>query len=77
MSSKQTGEVRWYVENLKYGFIIPDVPMPDGKDLFMHKKNIIGDVIPQKKQRVEFTLGTGRDGGFAATDVVVLDEVVA
>lgn len=60
MSDKQTGTVKWFNESKGFGFIQKE----DGKDLFVHFSQIMGDGFKTLKdgQQVRFKEGEGRKG---------------
>jgi cold shock protein len=60
MSEKQTGTVKWFNDEKGYGFIARD----NGKDLFVHFSNILGDGRRSlaEGQKVAFLEGQGKKG---------------
>ncbi len=65
IGTKCTGIVKWFNEQKGYGFI----EQTNGRDLFVHYKEIRGKLNPGDK--VEYILGEGRKGP-AATKVRVI-----
>jgi cold shock protein len=57
MSEKQTGTVKWFNDEKGYGFIARD----NGKDLFVHFSNILGEGRRSlaEGQKVAFLEGQG------------------
>jgi cold shock protein len=70
-----TGVVKWFSDEKGYGFIVQD---GGGPDVFVHFKAIRRDKGDTgfrtlvEDQRVEFTIGDGRNNRLAADDVVKL-----
>lgn len=62
---KEVGTVKWFNEEKGYGFI----ERPDGKDLFVHYKEIRGKLSPGDK--VEYELGQGTKGPCACKVKVI------
>jgi CspA family cold shock protein len=60
MSDKKKGTVKWFNEAKGFGFIQKE----DGKDLFIHFSQIMGDGFKTLKdgQEVFFSEGDGRKG---------------
>jgi len=60
MSEKQTGTVKWFNDEKGYGFIARD----NGKDLFVHFSNILGEGRRSlaEGQKVVFLEGQGKKG---------------
>jgi len=60
MSEKQTGTVKWFNDEKGYGFIARD----NGKDLFVHFSNILGEGRRSltEGQKVAFLEGQGKKG---------------
>lgn len=55
----KTGKVKWFNTQKGYGFIITD----DGKDLFVHFKDVEGGVNALKdNDTVEYETGEGKKG---------------
>jgi len=75
MRDKPTGRVKWFTDELGYGFIAPD---DGGDDLFVHHSNILmpGRRTLESGWLVEFEVGEGRRGP-QAQNVVRLAEVAA
>jgi len=69
MTEKLTGTIKFWNERRGYGFI----RMEDGRELFAHDSQLIGEFVPNKDDKVEFAIGTGRDGRPAAQQIVILD----
>jgi len=65
-----TATVKFYRDDKKYGFLIPDDPQRG--ELFFHISALTNDVVPKQDDRVEYTLGKARNGKLAATSVKVL-----
>ncbi len=59
---RMRGEVKWFNSRKGYGFIL----LPDGKELFVHYREIRGQGPGRRSlrdgQRVEFGIGQGRKG---------------
>jgi len=72
MSERETGTVKWFDERKGYGFIDRDA----GGDIFVHYSQITGAGFRnlQEGDRVEFTVGQGRQGP-AAENVQKIDLV--
>jgi cold shock protein len=72
MSERETGTVKWFDERKGYGFIDRDA----GGDIFVHYSQITGAGFRnlQEGDRVEFTVGQGRQGP-AAENVQTIDLV--
>jgi CspA family cold shock protein len=60
MSERETGTVKWFDDRKGYGFIDRD----NGDDIFVHHTQIEGTGFRtlQEGERVEFTVGQGRQG---------------
>jgi CspA family cold shock protein len=60
MSEKLTGTVKWFNDEKGYGFIARD----NGKDLFVHFSNILGEGRRSltEGQKVSFLEGQGKKG---------------
>ncbi len=67
-----TGVVKWFKPTIGYGFIVSD---EGGKDVFVHISAVerAGLQSLNEGQKVEYELVPGRDGKFAAENLVVLD----
>jgi len=65
--NKETGTVKWFNEQMGYGFISPE---SGDKDLFVHHSSIVseGDRALNEGDRVEYTVTQGEKGP-AAGDV--------
>ena len=64
---RESGTVKWFDATKGFGFIVRD----NGQDLFVHFSKIQGDGyrVLEEGQRVEFSVGEGRNGP-VAEDVV-------
>ena len=71
MSEKIRGFVKWFNERLGYGFI----EQPNGRDLFVHYKEIRGKL--GQGDTVEYLLGTGKEGNPVATKVRIIEKYKA
>ncbi len=69
MTEKLTGTIKFWNERRGYGFI----RMDDGREIFAHDSQLTGEWMPNKDDKVEFIMGTGRDGRPAAERIVILD----
>lgn len=58
---KQTGVVKWYDPEKRFGFIAPD---DGGKDIFVHQSNLIAFTITEG-DRVSFKVQEGDKGLYA------------
>lgn len=60
MSTKQTGTVKWFNDDKGFGFI----ERPNGKDLFVHFRSILGEgrKTLHEGQEVSFTEIEGQKG---------------
>lgn len=68
---RQTGYVKWFDDQKKYGFIRRD----NDSDVFVHSSSIKREPPTLKEyERVEFTVVPGKKGP-EARDVVVLAEI--
>lgn len=72
MSEREKGTVKWFDERKGYGFINRDA----GGDIFVHFSQITGEGFRnlQEGDRVEFSVGQGRQGP-AAEDVRKIEAV--
>ena len=74
---KNTGTVKFFNAFKGYGFIIPDEPLSNGKDVFIHHSEIIAEnndfANLNKNDEVEFELHE-TDRGYEARKVVVTKE---
>ena len=63
-----TGLVKWFNDASGYGFIVPD---EGGKDLWVHRRSIVGDVRTTltEGERVDFE---PREGGMGPEAINVL-----
>jgi len=71
---KMTGTVKWWRLRKGYGFIIPDEPQPDDKDIFVHNSNILRPPNSGKEgltagSQVEFDIEFNDDGKPRAVNV--------
>ena len=66
-NEKIHGIVKWFNERLGYGFI----EQPNGRDLFVHYKEVRGKL--RQGDKVEYSLGEGRQGKPVATQVKVVE----
>lgn len=71
---RKRGKVKWFNDAKGYGFIVQD---DGGEDVFVHFKGIrkiAGESFRSLTEgaAVEFTIVPGREGRFAAEDVVKL-----
>lgn len=66
-----SGRVKWYSEEKKYGFLLPD----DGsEDVFVHERSLLGLVALPKGTRVTYDLEPDRrTGRIRAANVRLLD----
>lgn len=58
MSEMQQGTVKWFNDTKGFGFILQE----NGKDLFVHRSNVVGEGSLQEGQTVKFSVGQGRKG---------------
>ncbi len=67
-----TGVVKWFNASKGFGFIQPD---DGGKDVFVHISSVerAGLTGLNEGQKVQYEVVPGRDGKFAAENLVVLD----
>ncbi len=67
-----TGVVKWFNPAKGFGFIVPD---EGGNDVFVHVSTVqrAGLQSLNEGQKVEYEVVPGRDGKFAADNLVVLD----
>lgn len=66
MTDRQTGTVKFYHSDKAWGFLRRD----DGTEIFVHKRNIQGNVDLIAGQKVTFTTeATKKGNGMAAVDV--------
>jgi CspA family cold shock protein len=65
-----TGTVKFFRDDKGWGFIIPD---EGPREVFFHSGSLLQkNRWPAGDDRVEFAIGTGRDGRVAARDVRIL-----
>lgn len=64
---RHTGVVKWYNEAKGFGFI----EQPNGRDLFVHYKEVRGKL--NQGEKVEYSIGQGSKGP-CATNVRVLKD---
>ncbi len=66
-----TGIVKWFNPTKGFGFIVPD---EGGNDVFVHVSTVkrAGLQSLNEGQKVEYELVPGRDGKFAAENLVVV-----
>jgi CspA family cold shock protein len=57
-SERQTGTVKWYNSAKGYGFI----PSQSGPDVFVHLRAIVGGIILQEGQIVDYVESAGQKG---------------
>ncbi len=69
MAERKEGSVKWFNSSKGFGFI----QQPNGDDVFVHFKAIIGDGYKslEEDDKVEFTITQG-DKGLQAADVRVI-----
>ncbi len=67
-----TGIVKWFNPTKGFGFIVPD---EGGKDVFVHVSAIESAGLHNlsEGQKVQYEVVPGRDGKFAAENLVVVD----
>jgi cold shock CspA family protein len=71
----ETGVVRVFLLNRRYGFITLDEARHDGcRDVFFHRGTTAPGVDPTRGDRVSFTIGRSRDGRPRAEDVRILND---
>ena len=67
--ARLTGKVKWYNPNKAFGFITPDVPKPDGTDIFVHVSGVESNSPLEEGQAVSFEIGQDRNGRDNAVNV--------
>jgi CspA family cold shock protein len=74
----ETGTVKWFKDSRGFGFIVPDRPRPDGRDVFTHYSgiNMEGHRTLRQGQRVRFEVGLSPDRRPMALNVTVITEEV-
>ncbi len=65
-----TGVVKWFSEEKKFGFIVPDVT---GEDIFVHISSVPIDYSLSEGHRVSYDI-TQRKGRSCATNVRIIKE---
>jgi cold shock CspA family protein len=70
-NQRMRGVVRWFDNRKQYGWIRPDDGCGgnDGKDLFFGKRSLLYDSNIDPNTRVEFHIGTDREGRVMALAV--------
>lgn len=68
MTAVEQGTIKFFNADRGFGFIKPTT----GNDIFAHANEVLGDWLPAKDDRVEFTRGTGRDGRPAAKRIKII-----
>jgi CspA family cold shock protein len=62
MADRQHGRVKWYNPEKGYGFIVPE---SGDKDVFVHKKDIVPEVLLRDGMAVSYVVGNGPRGAKA------------
>lgn len=67
-----TGTVKWFNDNLGYGFIQPDA---GGKDHFVHRSAVEASGLEtlHEGQKVQYVLQAGRGGKQAAVNIQLMN----
>lgn len=75
MSSRETGQVKWFNEKKGFGFIVNQ----QGDDIFVHYKDIIGEGFKtlQENECVTFILEKGPKGLKAQDVKIAVEQPVA
>lgn len=70
----ETGTVKLFKAEEGFGFITPDVPHPDGRDVFVYYSSILMPGFRKlvRGQRVRFEMGASPDGRPQAVSVEIL-----
>lgn len=64
MSSKLSGQIKFYDDKKGFGFIVPEI---GGSDVFFHVSNVVGNPIDNshKNCKVSFDVATNKKGPHA------------
>ena len=65
-----SGIVKWFSEEKKFGFIVPDIA---GEDIFVHISSAPRDYFLQEGDRVSYDIGQ-RKGKSCALNVKIINE---